>query len=51
MSNVLFSPLCLWELTLANRLVVSPMCQYSAKDGNAGDWHLMHLGNLGVSGR
>ena len=50
MSRALFSPLSLRELTLANRIVVSPMCQYSAKDGNAGDWHLMHLGNLSVSG-
>jgi 2,4-dienoyl-CoA reductase-like NADH-dependent reductase (Old Yellow Enzyme family) len=50
MSSALFSPLSLGELTLANRIVVSPMCQYSAEDGNAGDWHLMHLGNLSVSG-
>ena len=50
MSSALFSPLSLRELTLANRIVVSPMCQYSAADGNAGDWHLMHLGNLSVSG-
>ncbi len=50
MSTALFSPLSLRELTLANRIAVSPMCQYSAKDGNASDWHLMHLGNLSVSG-
>jgi 2,4-dienoyl-CoA reductase-like NADH-dependent reductase (Old Yellow Enzyme family) len=50
MSSALFSPLSLRELTLANRIVVSPMCQYSAKDGSATDWHLMHLGQLSVSG-
>jgi NADPH2 dehydrogenase len=38
------------ELTLANRLVVSPMCQYSADDGCANDWHLIHLGMLANSG-
>jgi len=37
-------------LTLDNRVVVSPMCQYSAEDGNATDWHLMHLGQLAISG-
>ena len=44
MSPALFRPLGLRSLTLANRIVVSPMCQYSAVDGNASDWHLMHLG-------
>lgn len=38
------------ELVLANRIVVSPMCQYAAEQGRAGDWHLMHVGNLAVSG-
>ena len=50
MSSALFSPFSLGDVTLANRIVVSPMCQYSAAEGNAGDWHLMHLGNLSVSG-
>ena len=50
----LFSPLTLPSpragLTLPNRLVVAPMCQYSARDGEATDWHLMHWGNLLNSG-
>ncbi len=50
MSSVLFSPVDLAGLKLANRLVVSPMCQYSADDGCANDWHLMHLGMLANSG-
>ena len=37
-------------LPLANRIVIAPMCQYSAQDGNVGDWHLMHLGHLSHSG-
>ena len=40
----------LGDLTLENRIVVAPMCQYSAIDGVAGDWHLMHLGQLAISG-
>jgi NADPH2 dehydrogenase len=48
--SALFSPLTLGGSTLSNRIVVSPMCQYSAEDGNATDWHLMHLGALAVSG-
>jgi anthraniloyl-CoA monooxygenase len=43
-------PLALRGLELANRVVVSPMCQYSAADGLAGDWHLVHLGSLAVGG-
>lgn len=46
----LFSPYTLGRLQLANRIVIAPMCQYSADDGNATDWHLMHLGNLALSG-
>ena len=46
----LFTPLALGPLTLANRIVVSPMCQYAVEDGNASDWHLMHLGQLAMSG-
>ena len=39
MTSALFSPIRLAELELANRIVVSPMCQYSADDGVATDWH------------
>jgi len=46
----LFSPLRLAGLTLPNRIVVSPMCQYSADDGCASDWHMTHLGMLANSG-
>ncbi|HWK97733.1 MAG TPA: NADH:flavin oxidoreductase/NADH oxidase [Pseudolabrys sp.] len=50
MSSALFSPLSVAGTTLANRLVVAPMCQYSATDGTASDWHMMHLGMLANSG-
>jgi len=51
MSNSkLFSPTRLRGLDLDNRIVVSPMCQYSADDGTASDWHMMHLGMLSNSG-
>jgi NADPH2 dehydrogenase len=50
LSPLLFSPFKLRELRLANRIVVSPMAQYSAVDGLASDWHFMHLGSLSVSG-
>ena len=50
MTSALFSPFRLAGLELANRIVVSPMCQYSADDGCANDWHLMHLGMLAHSG-
>jgi 2,4-dienoyl-CoA reductase-like NADH-dependent reductase (Old Yellow Enzyme family) len=46
----LFTPHALGSLTLANRIVIAPMCQYSAEDGNMTDWHLMHLGQLAFSG-
>ncbi|MDO9285685.1 MAG: NADH:flavin oxidoreductase/NADH oxidase [Aquabacterium sp.] len=46
----LFSPLTLGPLTLPNRIVIAPMCQYSAQDGCATDWHLIHLGQLSLSG-
>ena len=46
----LFSPWQLGDLPLSNRIVVAPMCQYSAADGTPGDWHLMHLGQLAISG-
>jgi 2,4-dienoyl-CoA reductase-like NADH-dependent reductase (Old Yellow Enzyme family) len=47
---VLFQPLTLGALTLPNRIVIAPMCQYSAHDGSATDWHLIHLGHLALSG-
>jgi 2,4-dienoyl-CoA reductase-like NADH-dependent reductase (Old Yellow Enzyme family) len=46
----LFSPFQLGELALPNRIVISPMCQYSAQDGRTNDWHLIHLGHLALSG-
>ena len=50
MPSALFSPIKLADLTLPNRLVVAPMCQYSANDGCASDWHITHLGMLANSG-
>ncbi len=52
MASALFSPIKLRGLELANRIVVSPMCQYNSEDGSATDWHLMHLGqfSLGAAG-
>jgi 2,4-dienoyl-CoA reductase-like NADH-dependent reductase (Old Yellow Enzyme family) len=46
----LFSPIDIGGLSLKNRIVIAPMCQYSAKDGVASDWHLIHYGNLALSG-
>jgi 2,4-dienoyl-CoA reductase-like NADH-dependent reductase (Old Yellow Enzyme family) len=46
----LFSPFSLGNCTLPNRIVVSPMCQYSSHDGFATDWHLVHLGSRAVGG-
>ena len=46
----LFTPLTIKSVTLRNRLVVSPMCQYTATDGFANDWHLVHLGSRAVGG-
>jgi len=48
--STLFTPLELGPLTLQNRVVIAPMCQYSAQEGQAQDWHLMHLGSLALSG-
>ena len=45
----LFSPIALGGLTLENRIVVSPMCQYRAADGSASDWHMVHLGQFALS--
>ena len=46
----LFDPLAIGGLTFANRVFVSPMCQYSSKDGYANDWHFVHLGSRAVGG-
>jgi NADPH2 dehydrogenase len=48
--SALFSSLRLRDLTLKNRIVISPMCQYSAENGAATDWHMIHLGHLALSG-
>lgn len=50
MSSKLFSLVRLAGLELPNRIVVAPMCQYSAQDGEASDWHMTHLGMLANSG-
>ncbi|MDH5858430.1 NADH:flavin oxidoreductase/NADH oxidase [Lampropedia aestuarii] len=49
-SPQLFTALTIGHLSLTNRIVIPPMCQYSAQDGNANDWHSMHYGSLAVSG-
>ena len=46
----LFTPLILRELSIRNRVFVSPMCQYSSRDGIPSDWHLVHLGSRAVGG-
>ena len=48
--HTLFDPLTIRSVTFANRVVVSPMCQYSCEDGFATDWHLVHLGSRAVGG-
>ena len=48
--SLLFEPLTLGTLRLPNRIIVAPMCQYSAQDGSAPDWHTIHLGHLALSG-
>ena len=47
---MLFEPLKIREITLRNRIMVSPMCQYSYEDGFSNDWHLVHLGSRAVGG-
>jgi 2,4-dienoyl-CoA reductase-like NADH-dependent reductase (Old Yellow Enzyme family) len=47
---MLLEPLALRSVTLRNRIAVSPMCQYSAENGRANDWHLVHLGSRAVGG-
>jgi 2,4-dienoyl-CoA reductase-like NADH-dependent reductase (Old Yellow Enzyme family) len=46
----LFEPLLIGGLRLDNRIVIAPMCQYSASNGTAGDWHMIHLGHFALSG-
>lgn len=46
----LFEPITSGSLTMPNRIVIAPMCQYSAEEGCMTDWHLIHLGNLALSG-
>src|SRR5688500_5851948 len=46
----LFEPFSIGALRLSNRIVIAPMCQYSAEEGSATDWHMIHLGNLAMSG-
>jgi 2,4-dienoyl-CoA reductase-like NADH-dependent reductase (Old Yellow Enzyme family) len=48
--SALFSPFRVGALELSNRIVIAPMCQYSAVDGSATDWHTIHLGNLSLCG-
>ena len=50
MTSHLFQPLQLGSLRLANRILIAPMCQYSAEEGSATDWHMIHLGHLALSG-
>ena len=50
MSSRLFTSIELSGLALANRVVVAPMCQYSAKEGTMSDWHLAHLGQFAMAG-
>lgn len=48
--SALFQPFRVGSLELVNRIVIAPMCQYSAENGSATDWHIIHLGNLSLSG-
>src|SRR6478609_4139035 len=48
--SALFTPYRVGSLELRNRIVIAPMCQYSAANGCATDWHIIHLGNLSLSG-
>src|SRR6201996_73423 len=50
MASKLLSPFHVDSLALANRIVIAPMCQYSAVDGCMTDWHVIHLGHLALSG-
>lgn len=48
--SALFQPMNIGGLVLPNRIIVLPMCQYSAQNGEANAWHLVHLGGLSLSG-
>ena len=48
--SALFSPIQLRDLKLKNRIMVAPMCQYSAVNGEANDWHFTHINSLSLSG-
>src|SRR5207253_2681755 len=48
--SALFTPYRVGALALRNRIVIAPMCQYSADEGRATDWHVIHLGTLALSG-
>lgn len=48
--SILLSPFTIKDITFKNRIVISPMCQYSSVDGFASDWHLVHLGSRAVGG-
>ncbi len=48
--STLFTPYRIGSLELRNRIVIAPMCQYSADEGRATDWHTIHLGHLALSG-
>src|ERR1700709_955982 len=48
--SALFSPFQLRGLALPNRIMVAPMCQYSAENGEANDWHFTHINSLALSG-
>jgi 2,4-dienoyl-CoA reductase-like NADH-dependent reductase (Old Yellow Enzyme family) len=50
MASPLFTPISFRSLELPNRIMISPMCQYSAVEGSATDWHLIHLGHLALGG-
>ena len=50
MAPFLFDPITFRDLTLTNRILVSPMCQYSSRDGFASDWHLVNVGSRAVGG-
>jgi 2,4-dienoyl-CoA reductase-like NADH-dependent reductase (Old Yellow Enzyme family) len=50
MRSVLFTPYLVGSLQMHNRIIIAPMCQYSADEGRATDWHVIHLGNLALSG-
>jgi 2,4-dienoyl-CoA reductase-like NADH-dependent reductase (Old Yellow Enzyme family) len=49
-TTLLFEPISLRDMRARNRIVLSPMCQYSAVDGKVGDWHLVHLGKFAQGG-